>query len=433
MFFPLLLSLLPLVGARVVDFEDAGARAEDSSDEACWHNGRLMNATLAGLQPGDEFVVPAKTFHLMGGILAESLNSVTIRIDGTLSFSTHVRVWPTKSERGDVLDCIHVNNSINLTLTSSEMGLLDGNGAKWWGIPGIGYLIRAENRPKLLHISNATNCLVERMTLKDSPYWTLLINGNGVEIRHVNIDARRTNYDGHDIIDLTAFNTDGIDVHGRNFWIHDCNIWNQDDSIAIKDDSQNMLIERINASGVGLTIGSIEGSVVRNITFRDCYMHHTWKGIYMKFRNDKSPGYIGDILYENIVMDAPEQVPIWIGPAQQSDSRFFWQARPCSIFWPEDPFSSCYSPASGTYENITLRNITIINPKESPGVIFGNGTNPMKNVVFDNVVVQNPGKRPWGDKYYVCEHVQGVALGTTWPVPPCFEDRTSRSGATLVV
>ena len=46
--------------------------------------------------------------------------------------------------------------------------------------------------------------------------------------------ARRTNEDHHGLIDLTAFNTDGFDVTGRNVWIHDCTIWNQDDCIAVK-------------------------------------------------------------------------------------------------------------------------------------------------------------------------------------------------------
>ena len=46
--------------------------------------------------------------------------------------------------------------------------------------------------------------------------------------------ARRTNEDHHGIIDLTAFNTDGFDVTGRNVWIHDCVVWAQDDCIAVK-------------------------------------------------------------------------------------------------------------------------------------------------------------------------------------------------------
>ena len=53
----------------------------------------------------------------------------------------------------------------------------------------------------------------------------------------------------------------------------------KDDTIAVKDHSKNMLFERIEASGVGLTIGSIGGgSNVNNITFRDCRMHNTYKG-----------------------------------------------------------------------------------------------------------------------------------------------------------
>ena len=53
--------------------------------------------------------------------------------------------------------------------------------------------------------------------------------------------ARRTNEDHHGIIDLTAFNTDGFDVTGRNVWIHDCVVWDQDDCIAVKVSSSSIL------------------------------------------------------------------------------------------------------------------------------------------------------------------------------------------------
>jgi hypothetical protein len=205
--------------------------------------------------------------------------------------------------------------------------------------------------------------------------------------------------------------------------IHDCNVWNQDDCVAVKDGSENMLIERVNASGVGLTIGSIGGSNVRNITFRDCYMHNTLKGIYMKFR--ESGGNITDVTYENIVIDNPEQYAIWIGPAQQSDSNRLCAAHPCSICWPEDPFAQCNAPVTGNYRNITLRNITINNPRGSPGVIFGNVSNPMTGVVFDNVVVNNPSHKRHDGNYFQCTGVSGgLATGVTSPVPPCFKDQT---------
>uniref|UniRef100_A0A7S4DPC9 Uncharacterized protein n=1 Tax=Lotharella globosa TaxID=91324 RepID=A0A7S4DPC9_9EUKA len=180
-----------------------------------------------------------------------------------------------------------------------------------------------------------------------------------------------------------------------------------------------MLIERVNASGLGFTIGSIGGSTVRNITFRDCYMHKTFKGLYLKFRT--GGGLIEDITYENIVIDEPEQWAIWIGPAQQSDSDNLCAPHPCSICWPT--FGKCNAPYNGVYRNIMFRNITVNSPKKSPGVILGNSTNPMQNVTFDRVVVHNPGRKPWGEHFYKCEGVaNGIATGGTTPVPPCFKE-----------
>jgi hypothetical protein len=129
---------------------------------------------------------------------------------------------------------------------------------------------------------------------------------------------------------------------------------------------------------------------------------------------------------QNIVMDAPEQWAIWIGPAQQSDSPDLCAAHPCSICWPKLPTATCTAPAGGQYANITLRNITINSPKQSPGVIFGNASAVISNVVFENVVVTNPPATPW-DKFYFCQNANGIATGTTSPVPPCFEDRTHRA------
>ena len=125
------------------------------------------------------------------------------------------------------------------------------------------------------------------------------------------------------------------------------------------------------------------------------------------------------ILFDNVTMDEPEQVPIWIGPAQEADSK-----GACSLLWPEIPLQKCPPPPTTmSWENVTLRNIYVKNAKQSPGIVLGNTNNPMKVVVFDNVVFEpaNPKARPWGDKFYHCEGVDaGLAIGGTSPVPPCF-------------
>merc|ERR1719305_1619767 len=116
-------------------------------------------------------------------------------------------------------------------------------------------------------------------------------------------------------------------------------------------------------------------------------------------------------------MDQPQQYPIWIGPAQQSDSSDLCAAHPCSICWPKLG-GECNAPDDAYYVNVTLRNITVNSPQGNPGVILANASAAMQNVLFDNVVVNNPSKskKPWGLSY-LCKGVKsGTATGTTNPV-----------------
>lgn len=426
---------ISMPAAKVIDFEiDAGAMAEKNDEATWWANGKALNATLASLQPGDTLVIPNKTFFVMGGVKVDNVKSVTIQIEGTIKYAANMKQWPRKEpiQKVDhllsVLHCWGGDNWENVTFSSSGMGIMHGQGATWWGLPGVGYLSHGENRPKLINLNNAKNILFEKILFKDSPYWTFdMYNIDGLEVRYCSIDVRRTTDDGHGTIDMTAFNTDGFDVSGRNVWIHDSSVWNQDDCLAVKAHdgvpSENMLFERIEASGLGLTIGSIgAGSVVRNITFRDIHMHKTVKGIYSKFR--AGPANVTDITFENIVMDEPQQYAIWIGPAQQSDSSNLCAAHPCSICWPKTPFSKCNAPDEGFYSNILLKNITVNSALKSPGLLMGGKTTPMRGVVFEDVKFNNPGSSPFGQNYKCDNVADGVARGSTFPVPACFKDET---------
>uniref|UniRef100_A0A7S3DQZ5 Uncharacterized protein n=1 Tax=Entomoneis paludosa TaxID=265537 RepID=A0A7S3DQZ5_9STRA len=161
-----------------------------------------------------------------------------------------------------------------------------------------------------------------------------------------------------------------------------------------------MTFERIYASGLGLTIGSISGTTVRDIVFRDSYLFKTFKGIYMKFRMPSNPldsgnGLVENIYYENITMEAPIQWPIWIGPAQQTggSSANLCHASPCSLCWPTLPFQTCDAVPNTQYRNITLKDIHIRNPQGSPGMIlggsdYGDGEASIVDLRFINVRVE---------------------------------------------
>ena len=473
---------LVLTHGRVIDFEvDSGATPGGSaSTEVAVNNTRLLNESLAALQAGDELFVPNSTYLLMGGAVARGLTNCTILIDGTLRFSDDTKAWPTNGKMP--VTALSFSDSTKLTLTSGSQGTLDGQGAAWWGLPGIGYLERGKNRPPLMAMTNVSGLIVEHLLFLNSPRFNFISSALvDATIRYCEVSARRTPADSHGAIDLTAFNTDGFDVAGRNIHVHDCTVWNQDDTIAIKADGKmdttNVLVERVHASGVGLTIGSIGANRVRNITFRDVLMHHTNKvpllaeaaarllsrarrplivlfstlrpapasaasqGVYIKFRDSGSRGSISDVLYENVVIDTPGSWPIWIGPAQQDIKSSGWlynpcHGDPCSLCWP-GPFPKLHTTGNceavpGLFANITLRNISILNPSTSPGVIFGNDSNPIQGLVFDGVKVTNPPSGgAWGKDYYYCRGVAtGVATGDTWPVPPCFKDETRNGGGT---
>jgi len=406
------------------DFEvDFHGIPNDESAATLEHNTKTFSDILKYNASNNALLIPDEIFHFYPGIYGSNILNFDLFINGTLRFHrpkvTKVNHWDRPEP------CILIEDSVNITITSPEpayyneqiiqaqdtihdnqidydygsrkRGILDGHGSDYWGVPFIGYVQLIEFRPDLLVMNRTSNVLIEYLILRDSGLYTMyLLDVDNLKVRYTSIVARRTNDDGHSLLDLSAFNTDGIDVSGNNVYMHDVDIWNQDDCIAVKDsflaESTNMLFERITASGLGLVVGSIGGTTVRNITFRDSFLYKTYKGIYMKFRHDEyrdTPGLVENILFENITLYEPEQWGIWIGPAQQSINANPCHANPCSLCWPTLPFATCDGIEQSQYRNITLRDIKIYHPLGSPGVILADDSNPIQDIVFDNVIVTN--------------------------------------------
>lgn len=349
------------------------------------HNSNILSVQLNSLKPNDQFMIPNKTYYLMGGIRVHNINSISFINKGTLIFSNDIKNWP-KSPEGYPKECIYFSDINNITFSGG--GIFDGNGQDWWGLSG--YLKYEEHRPRLFHINHAKNIIIENLHFTNSPYWTVHLEDiYNLVVRYVKITNYIKSNVKHNLQDLTAFNTDGIDVTGDKVHMHDLYIWTQDDCIAVKGDSTNMLFERINASGLGLTIGSIGNNIVNNITFRNSKMYNTIKGIYLKFNGDANNlpgGSITNILYENITIIEPIQYPIWIGPAQQADTINICAANPCSLCWPYlKPFAKCNLPKYGNYTNITLKNINIKSSKRTHIFLMGSSEHNIKNLTLHNV------------------------------------------------
>ena len=93
---------LSSASGRTVVFDGV---ADDDSLDTEVENAHRFNDTIQSLVDGDTMVILNRTYHLMGGISATELKGVTIRLDGTISFSKHIEHWP-KSPDGSVLACL---------------------------------------------------------------------------------------------------------------------------------------------------------------------------------------------------------------------------------------------------------------------------------------------------------------------------------------
>lgn len=468
-----------------VGFHEAVDAPLQADTELAINNTIAFNNALEAAEPGDTVLVPdAKSFTLMGGVLANDIHHVTIDFCGSLHFVDDIDNWPYNTYPDNTYEyndqynpAIEIYNSTNVTLTSSSPtrakvnvnfkkntvhlvdskeyfgGIINGNGKKWWDKTIQGKL--DHHRPRLIHLIECEHMLIENLTLINSPFWTLTVEAVNSEVRHIQVlvDRRyQSTYPETDLLEteqvlvnmqrrLDGFhipipiddlpdwifrkfnqpqdlNTDGIDPLGQNIWVHDCIIQNADDSVAVKsshggrppsrlgDCTQNITIENMILTGFGASVGSVSGHefhrCVDNVTFRNISMPGTGKGIYVKSEwgehdcHNGDSGQITNILYEDVRMYQPFWWSVWIGPQQQHQPGTKLNLD-CALSWPLEP----HCPVAGCVhmENITLRHILIEEPLISPAVILGNETNPIKNLVIDDLQVKESKTKVWHGKW----------------------------------
>ena len=118
---------------RVVDLQrDVGCTAGVVTEAVAWVNGRLLNASLAALEPGDTLLVPRqRSFYIAGGIMGSNLHDVRLQIDGGLNLTSDITSWPRtpcKAAASDwvddrqVMNCITFLNCRNVTIAGSGSG-----------------------------------------------------------------------------------------------------------------------------------------------------------------------------------------------------------------------------------------------------------------------------------------------------------------------
>lgn len=257
-----------------------------------------------------------------------------------LEFSDDFGAYPPIDHRIEGIELwgpsplIHARGARDIAITGE--GVIDGNGERWWADFRERYPTRGEGprterhrryarmnegrtrrndvwyaaRPTLVGISESTGVLIEGVTLKDSPFWTLHpVYCEGVTIRGVRIEAPQD-----------SPNTDGIDPDSCvDVLIEDCIIACGDDAIAIKSGynedgrrvgraSEGIVVRGCTFVGgrSGVAIGSETAGSVRDVLIENCRFEGTLRGLRIKSGRGRGGVIEGIVLRDSVMLDVPQ-------------------------------------------------------------------------------------------------------------------------------
>ena len=258
-----------------------------------------------------------------------------------LSFLTEPSLYPPAFTRWEGVECyalhplIRANGCKNVTVTGK--GVINGNGSAWWELkkakkeagqtqPKEPYELELARlnpdyksqpgggggreiqflRPCLVEFVNCSHVVLEGVTLKNSPFWTVHpLYTDDLLLKDLFIDNP-----------YTAPNTDGIDVDScTNVKILNCSVSVGDDGICLKSGSgpdgirvnrptSDVLIKdcKVRFSHGGIVFGSETAAGIHNVLAENCDLSGTDRGIRIKSRRGRG-GVLSEITLKNLTMD----------------------------------------------------------------------------------------------------------------------------------
>uniref|UniRef100_A0A7S3ZP07 Pectate lyase superfamily protein domain-containing protein n=1 Tax=Pelagomonas calceolata TaxID=35677 RepID=A0A7S3ZP07_9STRA len=266
--------------ARELSITDFGAVPGGANNAtAAFENGKALYDALRAARKGDVVVVPSQRFVMVPYAPLYGLEHVELRLEGCLAAyeppqGEHAKVWPFYLGNFESLITIHLSSHV----TVSGGGALDGRGHNWWVAFARNKL--ASKRPMLLQIDGSTDIVVRDITMLDSPRFNLYLGSycKRVLVERVTILADWAAQAAlQKSVPMFPFNTDGIDVAGRDVTIRDIVVSNYDDVVAVKAAdllsdktgavpgcTQNVTIYNTTVyRGAGLSIGSVHPSPLK--------------------------------------------------------------------------------------------------------------------------------------------------------------------------
>ena len=316
----------PVFPDRDFSILDFGAKPDGTADCTDAFRNAIASANTAG---GGRVVVPAGKY-LSGAIHLKSNVNLHLAEGATIKFSTDAKQYlPAVFTRFECIEVMNYSPLIyafeqeNIAITGK--GTLDGqaSNSNWWpwtqparadvaalqkmgntDVPvaqrvfGDGHFLR----PNLLQPVRCKNVLIEGVTVKSSPMWTIHpLYCTNVIVRGVTVDGSGPNTDGCDPDSCT------------DVLIENCTFNTGDDCIAIKSGRdrdghrvnipcQNIIIRGCtmkNGHG-GITCGSETAGDIRNVFAEDCVLDSPNLNMAIRLKtSSERGGAIEDVFIRN--------------------------------------------------------------------------------------------------------------------------------------
>jgi len=364
---------------------------------------------------GGRVVVSAGTYYLNGNIILRSNVNLRLEKDACLLFSgkaddflpeVYTR-WEGTELYGNS-PMIYALHAENIAITGE--GIIDAQGGKEFApwveteandrdrlremgekltplsqrIFGKGTMLR----PSCIQFVGCSRILVEGVTVKNSPFWTIHpVYCDNVIVRNVTIDSHYPNNDGCD-----PESTSNVLIEG-------CTFRTGDDAIAIKSGrdadgrrvgrpSRNIVIRNclFNSECNGLCIGSEMSGGVENVYMDNIHIGTVKNALYFKSNRDRG-GFIRNVQVSNITVERSK------GAILRFETNYFG-----------------YHGGNHTslYEQFSIKNVQAQRSDNYAIFMDGYEQQPMRNIKIQNFSVENA-KYPY---YFRC--VENVSLRNTF-------------------
>mmetsp|Transcript_10453 Transcript_10453/g.14437 ORF Transcript_10453/g.14437 Transcript_10453/m.14437 type:complete len:455 (-) Transcript_10453:227-1591(-) len=362
----------PVIGSDIFDVVvDYGAVGDGKTDDTDALQAALDDC--AASRNGGGTIKLGKEYEFLSLPLTVTGSGCALMIEGKLT----QKYWEVTKKSA----FITIDGVDNFLLYGG--GMINGSGPLWW----IQDKDDEDVRPKLFSVKGPSSDLaLLNITLYNSPDHTCEVYADNSEIAFVNISVDWYIDDGH------APNTDGVDVHGTPFYIHDCIIDVGDDNIAIH--ASDVLIENCifgsdngptdAVHGHGASIGSLgSDTFLSNITVRDSVFKGTIYGPRIKVHDDATNGHVHDIIYENLYIDSVQK-GIYVTAEYTLDTTRADSNKPFIL------------------SDISFKNITMINT-DTPGYFECSKSTPCLDFHLTDITAVGNSENDWS-----CTHIYGT-------------------------